>query len=160
MKTFRLWKLAFKKAVAAASNSGNDDVYIWIAAVEKATSLEDLADSGAFPELDALLAAEWDKVITGEFKKKVQKLELDLQLVDKMIKGRQITWMVYHHFHLSDIDGAMNSWYDLLNVQLNGDNLQQFINDWDTTCSEIGKLPDDEFLEDLFRKQLDQKQLP
>ena len=50
----------------------------------------------------------------------MQKLELELQQKDKMIKGRQITWMVYQHFRLSDIDGAMNSWFDLLNVQLHG----------------------------------------
>ena len=114
MKAFRLWKLAFKKAVTAAANSRNDEVYVWIAAVEKAKSFEELGDSGLFPELDALLASEWDKVISGEFKRKVQKLELELQQKDNMIKGRQITWMVYQHFRLSDMDGAMNSWFDLI----------------------------------------------
>ena len=63
--------------------------------------------------------------------------------------------MVYNLFRLSETENALNRWYDLMNVQLHGDNLQQFLNDWDTTCSEIGQLPDDEFLEDLFRKQLD-----
>ena len=54
IKGFRTWKLAFKEAVAAASNRP-DAAYQWITAVEKATSFDELADSGEFPQLDALL---------------------------------------------------------------------------------------------------------
>jgi hypothetical protein len=155
-KNFRKWKLSFKKAVVAATNQRPDDVFAWITAVEGANSYDELGDSGPFPELDALLAAEWDKILSGEFQKKVNLIEYKLESQGKMIKGRQITWMVYHHFRLSDTDSALNSWYGLRNVTLHNDNLQQFIIGWDAACEEIGGLlPDDGFMEDLFRRQLE-----
>ena len=54
-----------------------------------------------------------------------------------MIKGRQVTWMVYDHSRLSDIDGAMLNWDELLRVELKmpGDNIKQYPNYWDTKTS-------------------------
>ena len=46
--------------------------------VEQAQSFEELSDSGDFPELDALLASELDKIMTGEFRKNVQIREYEL----------------------------------------------------------------------------------
>ena len=43
-------------------------------------------------------------------------------------------------------------------MELRGDNLQQFENDWNNTCLNIQELPDDKFLESLFRKQLDKSE--
>ena len=36
-----------------------------------------------------------------------------------------------------------------------GDNVKQFLNDWDTTCANINNLPDVEFMESMFRRQLE-----
>ena len=108
MKNFRSWKLAFKKAVAAASVRP-DVAFIWISQVEKVESVDELSDSGEFPELDALLSTEWDRVTPGEFKKSLMVREFNLAKRDVMIKGRQITWLVYDHFRLSDLDGYRGS---------------------------------------------------
>ena len=78
-KLFRQWRLSFKKAVVAASHLRVDEVFAWITAVEPAPSYESLADSGPFPELDALLASEWDKILSGEFRNKVTLIEIQLQ---------------------------------------------------------------------------------
>ena len=144
MKMFRSWKLAFKKAVAATSSWRSDDAFGWISQVEKVATMDELSSSGDFTELDTLLAVEWDKILTGEFKKTVQIHEIRLAQEDKMIKGRQITWLVFDHFRLSDIDGALLNWSELVHVSLKGDNLKQFLNDWDTTCTYIETLPDEE----------------
>jgi hypothetical protein len=74
-----------------------------------------------------------------------------------MIKGRQVTWMVYDLFKLSDVDGAMLNWDDIIRVELKmpGDNVKQFLNYWDTTCANINNLPDIEFMESMFRRQLE-----
>ena len=93
MKGFRDWSLSFRKAVAAAS-SRPDAAFIWICAVISAKSIDDLSNSGEFPELDALLSTEWDKLLTGEFKKSIQVIEYKLLQEQTMIKGRQITWLV------------------------------------------------------------------
>ena len=72
-----------------------------------------------------------------------------------MIKGRQIAWMMYKHFKLSEVDGAMLEWEELLSVELKGDNLQQFENDWGAMCLVVRELPDEKILETIYRKQLD-----
>ena len=56
---------------------------------------------------------------------------------------------------LSEVDGAMLEWEELLSVELKGDNLQQFENDWSAVCLVVRELPDDKFLETIYRKQLD-----
>ena len=68
---FRNWKLSFKKNVAASSRLSHE-AFAWITEVEKAVSFADLGDSNVFPQLDAKLAAELDKILSGEFRKQVQ----------------------------------------------------------------------------------------
>ena len=115
MKGFVNWKLAFLKAVAAASVTP-DQAFLWICAVTKAKSYQELSDSGDFSALDALLSTEWDKVLTGEFKNSVRVIELHLLKQGIMIKGRQVTWLVFDHFRLSDVDGAMLNWDEILGL--------------------------------------------
>ena len=123
----------------------------------KAKSYNDLSDSGDFAALDALLSTEWDKVLTGEFKNSVRVIEFQLLKQDIMLKGRQITWLVFDHFRLSDVDGAMLNWDEILSLKLHmpGDNIKQFLNDWDTVFTNITGSPDPEILESLFKRQLD-----
>ena len=156
MKGFRDWKLSFWKAVAAAS-SRPDAAFIWICAVTNAKSIYDLSSSGEFPELDALLSTEWDKLLTGEFKKSVQVIEYKLLKEQKMLKGRQTTWLVFDHFRLSDVDDAMLNWDEILKLELKmpGDNVRQFLNDWDTTFTNVNTTPDPDFLESMFKRQLE-----
>ena len=52
----------------------------------------------------------------------------------------------------------MLEWGELLSVHLRGGNLQQFENDWNNTILNIRELPDEVFLETLFRKQLDKSE--
>ena len=148
MKGFVTWKLAFLKAVAAASITP-DPAFIWICAVSSAKSIYDLSDSGDFPALDALLSTEWDKILTGEFKKSVHVIEFQLLKEKIMLKGRQTTWLVFDHFRLSDVDGAMLNWDEILKLELKmpGDNIRQFLNDWDTTFTNINTASDPDILE-------------
>ena len=74
-----------------------------------------------FPQLDAKLAAELDNILFGEFRKQVQVKETALSHECKMIKGRQVAWMIYKHFKRSEEDGAMLEWDELLSVDLRGD---------------------------------------
>ena len=96
IQTFRFWLLTFKENVAAASRDP-DQAFIWIAEVQE-KSFEDLADSGDFPQLDALLATEWDKIITGEFKNRVRNEKMKASDDKRRLKGRQVTKMVYEKF--------------------------------------------------------------
>ena len=75
-----------------------------------------------------------------------------------MINVRQVAWMLYQHFKISDHDSTMLDWDAIISVELKGDNLQQFLNDWEATLLDIAKVPDDEMLESLFRKQLNKSE--
>ena len=134
--------MSFRKSVAAAS-SRPDAAFAWICYIDSAKSVGDLSNREDFPELDALLGTEWDKIITGEFKKTIQVLEYNLMKEKKMIKCRQITWLLFGHFRLSDVDGAMLNWDEIIRVELKMpvDNIRQFLNDWDTTCTNIKLYP-------------------
>lgn len=154
---FRNWKLSFKKQVAAASRF-SQEAFAWITEVEKADSFQASEDSGAFPQLDAKLSAELDKILSGEFLKQVQVKETALSMEGKMIKGRQVAWVLYKHFKLSEVYGAMLEWGELLSMELRRDNLQQFENDRSNTCLNVRELPNDTFLESLYRKQLDKSE--
>ena len=74
-----------------------------------------------------------------------------------MLKGRQISWLVFDHFKLADTDNAMLNWDEIirLNLHMPGDNVKQFLNDWDMTFENINGTPDPVLLESLFRRQLD-----
>ena len=74
-----------------------------------------------------------------------------------MMEGRQITWLVFDHFKLSDVDGAMLNWDEIIRLKLHmpGDNVKQFLNDWDTTFANINGAPDPVILESLFKRQLE-----
>ena len=75
-----------------------------------------------------------------------------------MIKWRQVAWIIYKHFKLSDEDGAMLEWDELINVHLRGDNLQQFENDWNNMILNVRSLHEEAFLESVFRKQLEKSE--
>ena len=92
---FNQWSI--KKKVAAASRY-SQEAFAWITEVENALAFEDLEDSG--PEawqdqLDAKISAAIDKSLSGEFRKQVQIQETALSNAGKMIKGRQVLWMIY-----------------------------------------------------------------
>ena len=95
----------------------------------------------------------------GPWNRRYKQLKQSKNLLKQgsMIKGRQVTWLVFDHFRLSDVDGAMLNWDEILGIKLHmpGDNIQQFINDWDTVFANVTGSPDPEILESLFKRQLD-----
>ena len=104
-----------------------------------------MADSGDFEELDARHSNALDVIIQGEFEKKVQVQEAEYSKEGLMLNGRQITLMFYEYFKVSKTDGAMLDWDELLSVELKGDNLQQFLSDWETILLNTNCLPDEKF---------------
>ena len=52
----------------------------------------------------------------------------------------------------------MLEWGELINVHLRGGNLQQFENDWNYMVLNVRTLPEEAFLESLFRKQLEKSE--
>ena len=64
--------------------------------------------------------------------------------------------MLYANFKITDHEGTLLDWDELTHVKLHGDNLVQFLADWETTLLNIKPdvVPNDDMLENLFKKQL------
>ena len=91
---FRSWKLTIRDAIAAAS--GKPDLgFAWIRKTEKATTADDLQDSGTFPSLDAKLAAALSRILTGELARQINVIKEQKASEDLFLKGRQILYMIY-----------------------------------------------------------------
>ena len=70
-------------------------------------------------------------------------LEEEAQQQDAMVKGRQIAWKLYQRFKLSEAEGAILEFGDLLEVKLKGDNLRGFLNAWEFTLLSLKQMPSD-----------------
>ena len=53
------------------------------------------------------------------------------QKYDKFLRGRQITYMICHHFRVADAHDAALDLSDLFNVTLQRENIQDFDTRWD-----------------------------
>ena len=152
---FRAWKLTFKKKIASGSGRPRE-AFAWINEIEKATSWEELKskEGDEYETLNAKIAAGSSDVLHGEFQRKINVMEERAAIKGEMINGRQIAWMIYDHFKLTAQDGAILNFTDLQSVTLKGDNVAQFMNNWEMTLSGMNKIPTDDILESLFQSQI------
>ena len=72
----------------------------------------------------------------------------------KMVNGSLIFVLLLRHFEINEIDNALMDLNDLTQVQLKGDNLVGFLNDWEVVLAGIDDMPSEKYLENLFFKQL------
>ncbi len=85
-----------------------------------------LAESSEFNTLHAKLAAVFSRIATGEFASKFLLANERRALQGKLLKGRQIYKMLFDHVRISEAEGAVLDLCDLLDVRVNGDNLEKF----------------------------------
>ena len=71
------------------------------------------------------------------------------------MKERQILHMVYQHYPISETEGAVLDFRDLMDVKLRGDDLRRFLNDWGLTLAGMKSVPEDTILESMFRVQIE-----
>ena len=156
---FRTWKLNFKKKVASSSGCPSK-AFLWIGEIEKATSIDDLktVPGNYFETLDAKVATGLMDILHGEFLRKMTVLEEQYSNKGEMLNGRQIAFEIYKYYRLSEQDGALFEFEDLMNLRLKGDNLAQFQNDWNICLSGQRKLPPPDILENLYLRQLERSQ--
>ena len=152
--TFRSWKIALRNEVAGASGDP-DNGFKWITEVEgQGANLAHLYDSAPFHTLDAKLAASLTKIMTGEFARQIYILMEDSASKGKFLKGRQILLLLYQHYKISEVDGQMLDFQDPLAVHMVGEELRRFMNDWEMTLTGMRRLPEEDVLETLFRRQI------
>ena len=152
---FRAWRVTARTNVVAASGKG-EHAFLWIMEVENPeVSFKRLYNTGSrFSDLDAkLLSAVTDKA-HGELGREItQKIE-EFAKVGRMLRGRQALRMIYNYMKVSEQAGALFDISDLMNVRLQGDRLETFLHNWESTLTGMKNQPDPETKEVLFFRQL------
>jgi len=95
----KTWKAHLREAVAGTSGRP-DAACSSICEVDEASSMDELSASGeSFHILDAKLADAFGRVLHGEFGRHTQIMEDSVaQTTRKMLRGRQIAWVVFDQY--------------------------------------------------------------
>ena len=111
-------------------------------------SLEELKSSRSvngknFPNVemfDAKTASALNKIIqNSQFKKKVSLEEQKAQKEVRFLRGRQIAFMIYDYFRVTDAHDTVLDYADLFSVTLRDDNIQEYDSRWDEVLLSMSK---------------------
>ena len=122
-------------------------------------SFESLADSGRFKALDVKLSAALTDLCTGELAFKVTNATEAEADKSRLIKGRQVLFMIYEWFNLCQEAGALYDAVDLFNVKLKPGasvkELENFLDRWDHTVFGLKKpIEEDQKREFLYEQMV------
>ena len=73
---------------------------------------------------------------------------------NRLLKERQILFLICHNFKISGHAKLLLTFNDLLRVQLKNDNVQGFYTKWDGVLLSMTQVPDEDLLENMYKKQL------
>ena len=98
-----------------------------------------------FEVLDARIASALNKIIhNSHFKRKISLEEQKAQKQDRFLRGRQIAYLIYDHFRVTD----------LFTIVLRNDDIQEFDSKWDGILLSMTKIPHDDILEGLYKLRI------
>eukprot|EP00919_Chromeraceae_sp_WS-2016_P013510 GHVR01031733.1.p1 GENE.GHVR01031733.1~~GHVR01031733.1.p1 ORF type:complete len:714 (+),score=95.88 GHVR01031733.1:463-2604(+) len=154
------WKLQVGKNLVAAGGRIDQREIAWWAEVSKETSTFDsLADSGEdrFVSLDLKLSISLSvmlKEVNNEVTASTAQKEQAASQQNKMLKGRQIAWLLFTFFKRNPKMRVFYSVTDLAKLDWMGDkNIHRFLMTWRLLISQMQTtLPADELIEILLQK--------
>ena len=82
----------------------------------------------------------------------------ELARKQEMMPGRHLAWYIFQEYRIRAEDGALLDFEDLMKVELKGDNLVAFENEWDMTLGGMAEIPAENILELLYKRNLDKSQ--
>ena len=157
-QNFEAWQNYARRLVSSATTY-KAQCYDWILECEDpAATFESLEDPGQFIDLDNMIYAACDECIPGDTHRLRQKVDLknqELKELRKLMSGRQLLWMMYQHFIVTDKDRNLTDTAKLQSLSLKDGDLQQFIFKWDLQLTRTLKRPTDEDLLNLILIQLE-----
>ena len=84
-----------------------------------------------FEMLDAKIASALEKSILNSCSTKVSLSEQEAQLGDRLLRGRQIAFMIYEYIRVTGAHEPVLDYSDLFRITLHGDNIQDSDTRWD-----------------------------
>ena len=103
-----------------------------------------------FAALDAKLLPALTNIITGDFAGKVDTFKETEANDGRIVRGRQVLFMLHDHFSTNTKHGSPYGLQDLFSVHLKGEKLKTFILDWDQVLAGIVKVLEESVLGTLF----------
>ena len=137
--TFASWKIRFKTEVCTCSQFPTEAMQ-WIKEVEMVDSVDDLKSSSStrgiqmpnFEVLDARIASALNKIIhNSHFKIRICLEEHLAQKQDRLLRGRQIAYLIYEYFQVTEANDSVENYADLITIGLRNDDFQEFDSEWD-----------------------------
>ena len=107
-----------------------------------------------FETLDAKLAAALAKIIMGDFARKVQVLKMNALEFGQRVSGRQLLVAIDKRCNMTEADGAVFGMEHLSSVVMKHDNLERFLDEWDTCIAGMKHVPEKMVLESLLMRQM------
>ena len=83
---------------------------------------------------------------SSQFKKKVSLEEQKAQKEDRLLRGRQIAFMIYDYFRVTGAHDTVSDYADLFFVTLHDDSIRDFDTRWDEVVLSMSKIPSDDIL--------------
>ena len=136
---------------------------LWIKEVEMVESVDDLTSSCSvvgirtpdFEVLNAKIASALNRIIQNtRFKKKVSLEEMKAQKEDRFLRGRQIAYLIYEYFRVTEANDSAENHADLCTVALRNDNVQEFDSKCDEILLSMTQIPSDDILEGLYKLRI------
>ena len=106
-----------------------------------------------FEMLDAKIVSEQDHP-EFQFKKKSSLEEQTVQKEDRLLRGRQIVFMIYDYFRVRSPQDTVLDYADLVSVTLLNNNIQEFDTRWDEVLSSMFNIPSRDIMESLYKLRI------
>ena len=159
-REFRNWRTAVRQSVVAASGRPVRCLQ-WLMQLEAANDMSTLASSGKFTTLDVKLASAIT-LLANDKSPHVKELARRIALESdneaaggRLIRGRQLLWMVYRYNATDEDLGALYDFNDLNSVTFTKDKeITQFITNWDMVLAALNEPVADRIKEQTFLREL------
>ena len=108
-----------------------------------------------FEVLDAKIASALNRIICiSHFKRRISLEEQMAQKQDRFLRGRQIAYLIYEYFRVTEANDSVENYADLFTIGLRNDDIQEFDSKWNEILLSITKIPHDDILEGLYKLRI------
>ena len=73
---------------------------------------------------------------------------------DRILRGRQIAYLIYEYIRVTGANDSVKSYADLFTIGLRNDDIQEFDSKWDGILLSMTKIPPDDILEGLYKLRI------
>ena len=164
LSTFSCWKIRFKTQISACS-SFHPEAMSWIKEVEMVDLVDDFLNHRAQSRVTLIsrilrcwmrgLPLLLNKIIqNSRFKKTVSLEDQKAQKEDRFFRGRQIAYLIYDYFRVTDAHDTVVDYADLFSITLRNDDFQECDTRWYAILLSMTKIPPDVVLESLYKLRI------